>query len=56
MRTVSQLKDTLTEAFYALAEDVAIPDGVIMALGVGGKVGLGLSPLARNAINHAGID
>ena len=56
METVEQLEAKLTEPSEGLIADVAKLEGDILILGVGGKMGLSLAQLAKNAIDHAGID
>jgi len=56
MRNIESVYKKLLEPSADLIEDIAMIDGDIIVLGIGGKMGPGLARVAKQAIDKAGIN
>ncbi|MBS4218696.1 epimerase [Bacillus sp. FJAT-49711] len=56
MKTIEELENFMSEPSAQLLRDIALIDGDILILGVGGKMGPTLAKLAKSAIDKAGIE
>lgn len=56
MNTLTELEEFMTKPSSELINDLALLDGDILILGVGGKMGPTLAKMTKRAIDQAGLD